>query len=316
LLNTFARCLVAEDYSIGMTPEELDGRIRYVGENWGTPGLALAADPSLADDPESLKALTRQTRASATPRSAFAQYDYMLRNLDVRKELSLIQVPTLVLHVRESPIVPLGHGQYLASHIHGARLVELPGAGTAVTINRRQIVDEVGEFVTGERPVLEVERTLTTVLFTDIVDSTRRAASLGDDRWRTVLDAHDRAVRDQLKRFRGQEVNTTGDGFIASFDGPARAIRCAHSILDVASRLGVELRAGLHTGECIVRGDDLAGVAVHIAARVAALASPSEVLVTGTVKDLVVGSGIEFTDRGEHELKGVPATWRLFAVTG
>jgi hypothetical protein len=216
-----------------------------------------------------LKALTRQIPASATPRAASAQYDYMLRSLDVRNELSLIQVPTLVFHVRKSPVVPVGHGQYLVSHIHGARLIELPGADTAVTINGRQIVEEVGEFVTGERPALEVERILTTVLFTDIVDSTRRAASLGDDRWRTFLNAHDRAVSDQLKRFRGQEVNTTGDGFIASFDGPARAIRCAHSILDVASRLGVELRAGLHTGECIVRGHDLGGVAVHIAARVA-----------------------------------------------
>ena len=168
--------------------------------------------------------------------------------------------------------------------------------------------------MTGERPEVEIERILTTVLFTDIVGSTNQAASVGDRRWRALLDAHDQAVRDQLRRFRGTEINTTGDGFVACFDGPARAIRCTQAIADAVGTLGIELRAGLHTGECEVRGDDLAGLSVHIAARVGALAAPGEILVSATVKDLVVGSGIEFTPRGEHELRGAPGTWELYAV--
>ena len=174
--------------------------------------------------------------------------------------------------------------------------------------------DEIEEFLTGERRLADIERILATVLFTDIVASTERAASLGDRPWRLLLDAHDRVVREQLRRFRGREVKTTGDGFLASFDGPARAIRCAETIVDATKTLGVDVRAGLHTGECEVRGDDLGGLAVHIAARVGALAASGEVLVSSTVKDLVAGSGIEFGDRGEHELKGVPGVWRLFAL--
>lgn len=176
------------------------------------------------------------------------------------------------------------------------------------------IADEVAKFLTGEHPTVDVERILTTVLFTDIVGSTERAASLGDRRWSSLLDVHDRTVRDQLRRFRGNEINTTGDGFIASFDGPARAIRCAQAILEATSTVGIDLRIGLHTGECEVRGEDLAGMAVHIAARVGALARSKEVLVSSTVKDLVVGSGIDFEDRSEHELKGVPGRWKLFAA--
>jgi class 3 adenylate cyclase len=182
--------------------------------------------------------------------------------------------------------------------------------------NRSRVLDEIAEFLTGQRPSVVIDRILTTVLFTDIADSTKRAATLGDQAWRRLLDAHDRAVRDQLRRFRGTEINTTGDGFVASFDGPARAIRCAEAITEATSKLGVELRVGLHTGECEVRGDDLGGLSVHIAARVAALASLGEVLVSSTVKDLVAGSGIEFSERGEHELRGVPGIWNLFAVEG
>ena len=168
--------------------------------------------------------------------------------------------------------------------------------------------------MTGERPVIEVDRILTTVMFTDIVGSTEKAASLGDQRWRSLLDDHDRAVREQLRRFRGKEINTTGDGFVVSFDGPARGLRCAKAIIEATGKLGVQLRIGLHAGECEVRGNDLGGLAVHIAARVGALAAPGELLVSGTVKDLVVGSGIDFRDRGEHELKGVPGSWKLFAL--
>ena len=185
-----------------------------------------------------------------------------------------------------------------------------------MTSQNSVFVDEIAEFVTGERPVAEVERVLTTVLFSDIVGSTATAASLGDRRWRSLLDTHDQTVRKLLRQSRGKEINTTGDGFVASFDGPARAIRCAKAMLEATDGLGLQLRVGLHTGECEVRGDDLGGLAVHIAARVGALASPGEVLVSGTVKDLVVGSEIEFEDRGEHELKGIPGAWKLFAVRG
>jgi class 3 adenylate cyclase len=219
-----------------------------------------------------------------------------------------------VLHVKQALFLPIEHGRYLAEHIDGATFVELPGGDLGATPANYVVTDEVAEFLTGERPIVEVERILTTVLFTDIVGSTERAASLGDQRWRALLDSHDRTVREQLKRFRGREINTTGDGFFASFDGPARAIRCGQAIAEATARLGVELRIGLHSGECEVRGDDLGGLAVHVAARVGALATSGEVLVSGTVKDLVVGSGIEFADRGDHDLKGVPGAWKLFAA--
>jgi class 3 adenylate cyclase len=235
-----------------------------------------------------------------------------LRSVDVRHALALIQAPTLVLHVTENPFVPVTHGRYIADHIAGANLIELSGRDVGFT--PFMVSDEVTEFLTGERPVVEVERILTTVLFTDIVGSTAQAASLGDKRWRSLLDGHDKTVREQLRRFRGNEINTTGDGFVASFDGPVRAIRCAQGIIEATGKLGVQLRAGLHTGECEVRGDDLGGLAVHIAARVGARAEPGEVLVSGVVKDPVVGSGIDFGDRGEHQLKGVPGSWKVFAV--
>jgi class 3 adenylate cyclase len=203
-------------------------------------------------------------------------------------------------------------GRYLAEHIAGARFVEIPGGN--VGLPHPLVHDEIVQFLTGERPDVEIERVLTTVMFTDIVGSTEQAASLGDQRWRSLLDNHDRTVREQLRRFRGSEIKTTGDGFVTSFDGPARAIRCATAIREATERLGLRLRTGLHTGECEVRGDDLGGLAVHIAARVGARATAGEVLVSSTVKDLVIGSGIDFADRGEHELKGVPGAWRLFAV--
>jgi class 3 adenylate cyclase len=257
-----------------------------------------------------------QMRAAATPRSAAAQYEYLERSLDVRSVLPLIQVPTLVLHSKDNAFIPIEIGHFIADHIDGAKFVELPGGDVTIFGESAiSVPDEIAEFLTGSRPV-EIDRVLTTVLFTDIVDSTRQAASLGDRRWRSVLNAHDQAVREELRRFRGREINTTGDGFVASFDGPARAIRCARAICEATERLGVKVRTGLHTGECEVRGDDLAGVAVHIAARIASLAGAQETLVSATLKDLVIGSGIEFQEQGEHELKGVPGTWRLFGVLG
>ena len=312
LVNTTARYLEADDYPIGASPDFVDAFVETFAKGYGTPELTRLFNPGRADDAEYVRLVSKMVRSSATPRTAAAQYDYILRSLDVRDALPLIQAPTLVLQVTESPFLSVAQGRYLADHIKGATFIELPGG--ILTMADNPVLDEVAEFLTGERPEVEVERILTTVLFTDIVGSTAQAASLGDERWHSLLDAHDRAVREQLRRFRGREINTTGDGFVASFDGPARGIRCAKAVIESTRKLGVQLRVGLHTGECEVRGDDLGGLAVHIAARVGALAAPREVLVSSTVRDLVVGSGIEFADRGEHELKGVPGFWKLFAV--
>jgi class 3 adenylate cyclase/alpha-beta hydrolase superfamily lysophospholipase len=310
LISTGAKYERDEDYPIGVAPQVTDTFVEWVAQSWGTLEFQAAIVPSLAHDRAALMRLARMVRASATPRSAAAQYRYIMKTLDVRKALPLIQAPTLIAHVRDNPLVPIQFGHYLAEHVAGARFVELPGADLAVA----DVRSLVAEFLTGEHMDFEIERVLTTVLFTDIVASTQHAASLGDREWRAVLDEHDRIVREQLRRFRGHEIKTMGDGFLASFDGPARAIRCAEALGDATSSLNVKLRMGLHTGECEVRGDDLGGLAVHIAARIGALAGVGEVLVSSTVKDLVIGSGIDFADRGEHELKGVPGSWRLFAV--
>lgn len=315
LFNTTARYLEADDYPIGASTDAVDALVEFIAAEWGTTEFTRLANPSMVNDAEWVRVTSKAIRSSATPRTAAAQFNYILRN-DVRQALSLIQVPTLVLHVSENPLIPITHGHYLAEHIEGATFVELPGGDSTTTPQLYGIADEVAEFLTGERPMVEIERILTTVLFTDIVGSTERAASLGDHRWRSLLDAHDGAVRNQLRRFRGREINTTGDGFVASFDGPARAIRCAQAIVSATEALELDVRAGLHTGECEVRGDDLGGLAVHIAARVGGSAGPGEVMVSSTVKDLVAGSGIEFTDRGEYELKGVPGTWKLFSAVG
>ena len=239
----------------------------------------------------------------------------MIGHLDVRPVLAAISAPTLVLLHQNNLYMPALFGRFLAENIPDAKLVELEGGDHLYWVgNTDATLDEIEQFVTGARSQPTAERVLATVLITDIVGSTAQAAALGDRRWRSLLDAHDRTVREQLHRFRGREINTTGDGFVASFDGPARAIRCAQAIAEATGKLGVQVRVGLHTGECEVRGEDLGGLAVHIAARVGALAVPGEVLVSGTVKDLVVGSGIEFVERGERELKGVPGSWKLFTA--
>jgi class 3 adenylate cyclase len=238
-------------------------------------------------------------------------------DVDVRDVLPSIRVPTLLMHRRDDPFIDPRHARYLHDRLDGAKLVWLPGNENLIIAGDTDtVLDEAQEFLTGVRPQREPDRVLATVLFTDIVDSTRRAGQLGDARWRDVLERHDQLVRAQLTRHQGREVKTTGDGFLATFDGPARAIRCAMAITEEVQPLGIEVRAGLHTGECELRGDDVAGMAVHIGARVGSTAGPSEVLVSSTVRDLVVGSGIEFADRGAAELKGVPGEWRLFAVEG
>ena len=240
----------------------------------------------------------------------------LVTEMDVRAVLPTVRVPTLVVQHADDPLIPPEMGKYIADHISGAKYVELPGRNMYHFVEPwRESFQEIAEFLTGHQADVADDRVLATVLFTDIVDSTRRAAEIGDRDWHALLDAHDAVVRSQLARFRGREVNTSGDGFLAMFDGPQRAIRCAMAIRDAVQALGIEVRAGLHTGECEIRGDDIGGIAVHIGARVSALAGPNEVLVSSTLRDLVIGSGLEFEERGAHELKGVPGEWHLFAVT-
>jgi len=239
----------------------------------------------------------------------------LVADLDVRAVLPTVRVPTLILQHTDDIIIPPAQGKYLADHISGAKYVELPGRNAFHFVEPwRASFQEIAEFLTGHHADVADDRVLATVLFTDIVDSTQTAAKIGDRDWHALLDAHDAVVRSQLARFRGREVSTSGDGFLAMFDGPQRAIRCAMSIRDAVQALGIEVRAGLHTGECEVRGDDIGGIAVHIGARVSALAGTNEVLVSSTLRDLVIGSGLEFVERGSYELKGVPGDWRLFAV--
>ena len=316
LTNTAARLLQGADYPIGISSDTIDALVKAVGATWGTEEYVSVVTPEFARDPEWARLLATVHRSSMTPRTAAAQADYTLRTSDVRWALPLIQAPTLVLHTEGNSIVPVECARYLIDHIPDATLIEQTGRDLIFLRSGDQpVADEIIRFVTGEQPIVEIERILTTVLFTDIVESTEQAATLGDQRWRALLDSHDRLVREQIGRFRGTEVKTTGDGFLVSFDGPARAIRCSRAIVDGLNALGIDSRLGLHTGECEVRGDDLGGIAVHIAARVSALADPGEILVSSTIKDLVVGSGITFEDRGRHELKGVPGAWELFAVT-
>jgi class 3 adenylate cyclase len=235
--------------------------------------------------------------------------------IDVREVLPVIGVPTLVLHRSEDGDSRCEKGRYIAERIPGARFIELLGNVHVPWVNSDEILDEVEEFLTGVRRGGVPDRVLATVLFTDLVGSTERAADLGDRPWRELLDAHNAAVRREIVRWRGREVSTAGDGFLAIFDAPARAVRCAGAIRDAVAELGLEVRAGLHTGEIELVDEGVAGIAVHIGARVSALAQQGQVLVSGTVKDLVAGSGIEFVDHGEHELKGVPGTWRIYRAT-
>jgi class 3 adenylate cyclase len=316
LYATWARTLWAEDTPWANTRDARDAFVNDLVERWGTGSRVEALAPSMADDEEFREWYCKLERLSASP-GVVKDMMMLSGDVDVRGVLGSIQVPTLVMHRDRDSLIDPRHSQYLASHVPGAKLVSLPGSDTLVVAgDAHAVLDEISEFFTGRRPVRAADRVLATVMFTDIVDSTRRAAELGDADWRRLLERHDELVRRELARWQGREVKTTGDGFLATFDGPARGIRCGKAITDAVQGLGVEIRAGLHTGECEVRGDDVAGMAVHIGARVGSLAGPGEVLVSSTVKDLVVGSGIEFEDRGEHELKGVPGAWRVYAATG
>ena len=282
---------------------------------WRTGEFQHAINPDMPWNEEIRAGWARQDRMAASP-GTLALVLPLTSELDVRAVLPTIRVPTLVVHHADDQLIPPEWGKYVADQIPGAKYVELRGPNVYhfVEPQWRASFQEVAEFLTGQQAEVADDRVLATVLFTDIVDSTRRAAEMGDRDWHALLDAHDAVVRSQLARFRGREVNTSGDGFLAMFDGPQRAIRCAMSIRDAVQTLGIEVRAGLHTGECEVRGDDIGGIAVHIGARVSALAGPNDVLVSSTLRDLVIGSGLEFEDRGVHELKGVPGEWHLFAV--
>ncbi len=315
LWGSYARMAWSPDYPNGVDPQVGERFCDQVEQSWGHgrvwPVISIQDAP---DDEVTRNHLARFERNAATPAMAAAANRFGLR-IDARNVLSAISAPTLVVHRSGDPLVGVAHGRYLAEHISGARLSVFAGnfhfSGVG---NDEDILDEIEEFLTGTRHEHEIDRVLKTLLFTDIVGSTARAVSIGDRRWHELLDTHDATVRQELDRFRGQEVSTIGDGFLASFDGPARAIRCARAITAKAGTIGLEIRAGVHSGECEMRGDDLAGVAVHIGARVAGLAGPGEVLVTSTVRDLVTGSGIEFHDRGCHALKGIPGEWELLAV--
>jgi pimeloyl-ACP methyl ester carboxylesterase/plasmid stabilization system protein ParE len=316
LYGSFTRLLRAPDYPLGITEEQLSEFVGLSAKGWGA-GVALGGwAPSRRDDADLRQWWARLQRVAASPgmvRNIFALYPH----LDIRDVLPAIQVPTLVLHRRDDRMVSIEMGRYLADRIVGAKFVELDGADHLFfTGDADTVLDEIEEFLTGVRPLPAVVRVLATVLFTDIVNSTKRAVELGDEQWKLLLGRHDARVRSQLERFHGQEVNTTGDGFLARFDGPARAIRCATAIRDVLRGLGLEVRAGVHTGEVELRDEDISGIAVHIAARVAAAAEPGEVLVSRVVVDLVAGSGLTFAARGEHALKGVAGEWGLFAVEG
>ena len=315
LIGTFARRLDAPDYPAGYSLVQHERILHAFEQRWGRAPVGIREfAPTRADDPAFRAWYARLQRYGASPGSALAWYR-MCGEIDIRHVLPTIRVPTLVMHRADDMLVPVAHGRYLSRHIPAARYVELPGGGNFwFDDDGDAILAEIEEFVTGTRPTPAADRVLLTVLFTDIVGSTRLAVDLGDARWRDLLAAHHALVRRELARFRGREVKTMGDGFLATFDGPARAIRCAHAITEAVRALDVEVRAGLHTGECELVADDVGGIAVHIAARVAARAAANEVLVSSTVRDLVAGSGLRFADRGVHELQGVPGEWGIHAL--
>lgn len=314
LYGTYARITQAEDYPVGVHRAALEGWLDRTVSRWGGPVGLRAFAPSMVEDEEFATWWAHLLRSGTSPRAALALMKMYL-DLDARPALPAITAPTLVLARTDDRIAPPAFAEVLASGIPRARYVKLPGADHLSFVGDQDaILDEIEEFVTGTRRERAPERVLATVLFTDIVDSTSHAAAAGDRDWRRMLERHDELVRRELTRFRGREIKHTGDGFLASFDGPARAVECASAITNRVRGIGMEVRAGVHTGECELRGDDMAGMAVHIGARVGASAAPGEVLVSSTVKDLVVGSGLSFEDRGAATLKGVPGEWRLYAL--
>jgi class 3 adenylate cyclase/pimeloyl-ACP methyl ester carboxylesterase len=314
MYGSYAKGSWAEDYPWAPTSEQTAAGAELIEEGWGQGFWLDAFAPSFAEDPKLVRWWARYERQAASPAMAKA-ISRLATEVDIREILPAIRVPTLVVHRRGDIAVPVEGARYIAERIPGARLVELDGCDHfPYAGDVDALIDEVESFLTGARAVRPVDRRLLTVLFTDIVGSTARAADLGDGRWRSLLERHDELARSEIERQGGRALKATGDGFLATFEGPARAIDCARALNPATEPLGIELRVGIHTGECEVIGDDIGGMCVHIAARVCGLAGPGEVLVSRTVKDLVVGSGIEFSEHGVHALKGVPGEWELFSV--
>jgi len=313
LYAPFARALRAEDYPIGYDLATIEMMAEATARTWGG-GLQAPTAPTKADDPHFLEWFGRYQRRSASPSGARRFLTTALRT-DVRDLLARVEVPVVVVHRRDDELVPLTFGRYVADGIPGARMVELDGRDHFWAAgNAEPLLDVVEELATGAPTTTRADRVLVTVLFTDIVGSTARAAELGDRRWKDLLESHDRALRAELARFGGCEIDTAGDGFLATFDLPSRALQCAHAIQRAVRVLDLQVRAGVHTGEVELRGDNVAGMAVHIGARIGALADADEVLVSPALPPLVVGSGITFADRGEHDLKGVPGVWQLWSL--
>jgi class 3 adenylate cyclase/esterase/lipase len=297
------------------TQEALEDLFQYIDTAWGSGESLPMFAPSMTDDPAFKQWWGKFERLGASPGAA-KKIMRLNSQIDITDILPSVKVPTLVIHRTDDVTVNVEGGRLLAERIPNAKYVELPGVDHLPMVgeNPDRILDEMAQFLTGEWRPIETECILATVLFTDIADSTKRAADLGDQRWRDLLELHHSRVRGELDHFRGKEIDTAGDGFFATFDGPARGIRCACAIRDSVSSLGINIRAGLHTGECELMGDKVSGLAVHIGARVMEKSNPGEVLVSSTVKDLVAGSGLRFNDRGKHPLKGIPGEWRLFLV--
>jgi class 3 adenylate cyclase/pimeloyl-ACP methyl ester carboxylesterase len=312
LYGSYAKRLRDPDYPWAPTAGERQRWYELIERDWGG-GVDIDTMAPNADRPFR-EWWARYLRMSASPGAALA-LGRMNAEIDIREVLPTIRVPTLILHRTGDRDIDVGGARYIAGRIAGSRYVELPGDDHLPFVGDQDaILDEIEEFLTGARHHADLDRILATVLFTDVVGSTERAAALGDKRWRDLLQSYNQVIREELERFRGREVDTAGDGFFATFDGPARAIRCACAMRRELSRLGIEIRAGLHTGECELVGDKVRGISVHIGSRVASLATPGEVLVSSTVKDLVAGSGLEFNDRGVHTLRGVPGEWRVYSV--
>jgi class 3 adenylate cyclase len=315
LVHTSAKFGAADDYPIGIPADVAQALLAQIDQLWGTEAMVTMVAPSRADDPRFRRWFAKLLGSAASPRTVQARFHSLLEG-DLRPLLlPLIQPPTLVLHRSGFQLIPIQHRRYLAEHIPGARLIELPGTdGTLIWETAELALDLIEEFLTGVRRTVEPTRMLATVLFSDIVGSTQQASRLGDRRWRELLNVHDDLARRLVEEFGGQLIKTTGDGILATFDGPGRGLGCAAAINDELGGIGLQIRAGLHTGEIELRDGDVGGMAVHIAARVMAAAEPGEILVSRTVRDLVVGSDVALQDRGSQPLKGVEGSWQLFAV--
>lgn len=313
IVNTSPKPLRSDDFPWGRDLAQVEEFLSAQEKSWGSGGMLDVLSPSKAEDALYRRWWAKYQRMSASP-STSTKVARLMFSMDVRPFLSTIQAPTLVIQRDNLPMVSVENGRYLAENIPGAKYAELPGRDYFIYLGNPDVIDAIEEFLTGSRPEPDIDRILATVMFTDIVGSTDRAAELGDHGWKQVLDAHDRVVKASLDEYRGRLIKNTGDGLLATFDGPARAIRSAASIKSSLAAEGLQIRSGLHAGELEVRGDDVGGIAVHIGARVMSRASPDEILVSSTVKDLTVGSGIQFRDRGEHELKGIPERWHLYSA--